>query len=165
MRCGRGSRRKSRHILFIFIFLASHAHEQRTTRKKGNERRTHGERVEHGGPEAAVEACDALLLEDALEQRAYGASIARVGLDPCLYSGREISVKAEMSVQQLTYREGRLRCGGRNVHSVQGIIKWGCTYALLKQPPRAPARAYPKGVSCFGGACFDCMAMKLEEWS
>jgi hypothetical protein len=33
------------------------------------------------------------------------------------------------------------------------------TYALLKQPPRAPASAYPKGVSCCGGACFDCTAM------
>ena len=34
------------------------------------------------------------------------------------------------------------------------------TYALLKQPPRAPARAYPKGVSCCGGACFDCTAIE-----
>ena len=37
------------------------------------------------------------------------------------------------------------------------------TYALLKQPPRAPARAYPKGVSCCG-ACFDCTAMGSGEW-
>ena len=129
--------------------------------RKQKKWRTHGEGVEHGCPKATVEACDALLLQDALEQCAYRVSIGRVGLDPCLYSGLEISVKTRVSLRQLTYREGRLRCGLRASIQPKGpsAIATSCAYALLKQPPRAPARAYPKGVICFGGACFDCMAM------
>lgn len=50
------------------------------------ERRTHGEGVEHGCAETTIEACDALFLEDALEQRAHRVTVGRVGLDPGLYS-------------------------------------------------------------------------------
>jgi hypothetical protein len=35
------------------------------------------------------------------------------------------------------------------------------TYALLKQPPRAPEWVYP--VSYCGGACFDCTAMEMAR--
>ena len=63
MTSARGSRRRNRRIL-----LCGHSVGSERVKKR---RRTHGKGVEHGCTETAIEARDALLLEDALEQRAH----------------------------------------------------------------------------------------------
>lgn len=56
-----------------------------------------------------------------------------------------------------TRLEGTQRYG-RTVSIDRALV--GCTHALLKQAPRAPANAVPNGVSCRGlaFAFFDCAA-------
>lgn len=117
---------------------------------------THRKRVYHGSPKAAVETHDALLLENLNQDTEHGLLVLtlslRQRLDACFGTDVRRQWSPRDSRETHTHLEDILHCDRSTLYHVTDEMS---THAVLKQPPSAPAKAAPKGVSLMGLDCTD----------
>lgn len=117
---------------------------------------THGKCVYHGSAKAAIETHDALFLENVDQDTEHGLLVLtltlRQRLDACFRADTHRQWSPKDSRETHTRLEDTLHCDRSTPFHVAEEMS---TQAVLKQPPSAPAKAAPKGVSLMGLDCTD----------